>query len=319
MPMPASAMAFPATQLFADRAVAVRPSFVVDEATVGPVIEIVRRLDGLPLAIELAAARLRSMPVEQVAARLTDRFRLLTGGSRTALPRHRTLRAVVEWSWDLLTEDERRLARRLAVFVGGVTVGERRRRVRELGAARGRGRGPAGVAGRQVVAAAGRRRGSLPDARDAARIRPRADGRRGEVSAIRAAHARHFAALAAHADPQLRTRDQLIWLEVLNAERDNIVAALRFLADDGQADEALDVALAMNWYWVLMGRHGEAATWTAFALAAAGSDEPGAAGGRRGVGVDQLGRARCGGRRRTSAERLEGWPRSTAGWTRSPT
>ena len=81
-----------------------------------------RRLDGLPLAIELAAARLRSMPVEQIAARLTDRFRLLTGGSRTALPRHRTLLAVVEWSWELLSEDERRLARRLAVFVGGITV-----------------------------------------------------------------------------------------------------------------------------------------------------------------------------------------------------
>ena len=115
-------MSYPATQLFADRAAAVRPSFVVDEATVGAVVEIVRRLDGLPLAIELAAARLRTMPVEQIAARLTDRFRLLTGGSRTALPRHRTLLAVVEWSWELLSEDERRLARRLAVFVGGITV-----------------------------------------------------------------------------------------------------------------------------------------------------------------------------------------------------
>jgi predicted ATPase len=119
---PAGAMSYAATQLFADRAVAARPSFVVDEVTVGPVIEIVRRLDGLPLAIELAAARLRSMPVEQIAARLTDRFRLLTGGSRTALPRHRTLLAVVEWSWELLSEDERRLARRLAVFIGGITV-----------------------------------------------------------------------------------------------------------------------------------------------------------------------------------------------------
>ena len=84
-----------------------------------PVIEIVRRLDGLPLAIELAAARLRTLPVAEIAARLDDRFRLLTGGSRTALPRHRTLHAVVEWSWELLADAERRLVERLAVFAAG--------------------------------------------------------------------------------------------------------------------------------------------------------------------------------------------------------
>ena len=85
-------------------------------------LEICQRLDGQPLAIELAAARLRTLTASQVAARLSDRFRLLTGGSRTALPRHRTLRAVVEWSWDLLDDAERDLAERLAVFPGGVTV-----------------------------------------------------------------------------------------------------------------------------------------------------------------------------------------------------
>ena len=86
------------------------------------VIEIVRRLDGLPLAIELAAARLRTLPLDDIAHRLSDRFRLLTGGSRTALPRHRTLRAVVEWSWDLLTPQERRLTELLAVFPAGITT-----------------------------------------------------------------------------------------------------------------------------------------------------------------------------------------------------
>src|SRR4051794_39325419 len=104
--------ASPAIQLFRDRATAARPDFVVDEAA----HEICRRLDGLPLALELAAARLRTLPARELAARLDDRFRLLTGGSRTALPRHRTLRAVVDWSWDLLDEPERRLARRLAVL-----------------------------------------------------------------------------------------------------------------------------------------------------------------------------------------------------------
>ncbi len=116
------AVAYPAVQLFADRAAAVRPGFTVDARNAAAVVEICRRLDGMPLAIELAAARLRALSAEQVAARLGDRFRLLTGGSRTALPRHQTLRAVVAWSWDLLTEPERILARRLSVFAGGVTL-----------------------------------------------------------------------------------------------------------------------------------------------------------------------------------------------------
>ena len=90
-------------RLFADRAAAVSPDFTVDGETRPLVTDIVRRLDGLPLAIELAAARLRTLPLAEVSRRLADRFRLLTGGSRTALPRHRTLRAVVEWSWELLT------------------------------------------------------------------------------------------------------------------------------------------------------------------------------------------------------------------------
>ena len=93
----------PAVRLFADRATAVSPGFTLDAETLPLVIDIVRRLDGLPLAIELAAARLRTLPLAEISRRLDDRFRLLTGGSRTALPRHRTLRAVVEWSWDLLT------------------------------------------------------------------------------------------------------------------------------------------------------------------------------------------------------------------------
>ena len=124
-PMPGvsaqEAVGFPAVRLFAERAAAVSPGFEVTDETVALVIDIVRRLDGLPLAIELAAARLRTLPLAEIARRLNDRFRLLTGGSRTALPRHRTLRAVVEWSWDLLTPEERLLAERFAVFPAGAT------------------------------------------------------------------------------------------------------------------------------------------------------------------------------------------------------
>ena len=114
----AEALRYAAVRLFADRAAAGRPGFAVDEATVGPVLRICRALDGIPLAIELAAARLRALSPDQIAARLDDRFRLLAGGSRAALPRHQTLRAVVDWSWDLLSDAERMLARRLAVFPG---------------------------------------------------------------------------------------------------------------------------------------------------------------------------------------------------------
>jgi predicted ATPase/DNA-binding SARP family transcriptional activator len=111
----------PAVRLFADRAAAVSPGFTLGDETRPLVTDIVRRLDGLPLAIELAAARLRTLPLAEISQRLTDRFRLLTGGSRTALPRHRTLRAVVEWSWELLTPAERLLAERFSVFPAGAT------------------------------------------------------------------------------------------------------------------------------------------------------------------------------------------------------
>ena len=118
--VPVGALAPPAAvELFVDRARAVRPGFAADERT-GPVVnDICRRLDGLPLAVELAAARLRSLTLATLAERLDDRFRLLTAGARTALPRQQTLRAVVDWSYDLLFEDERRLFARLSVFAGG--------------------------------------------------------------------------------------------------------------------------------------------------------------------------------------------------------
>lgn len=110
-----------AEALFADRAATARPGYRVEDEA-GAVARVCRELDGMPLAIELAAARLRSLSAAQIADRLDDRFRLLTGGSRTALPRHQTLRAVVEWSWDLLDETERLLAARFAVFAGGATL-----------------------------------------------------------------------------------------------------------------------------------------------------------------------------------------------------
>jgi predicted ATPase/class 3 adenylate cyclase len=111
-----------ACRLFAERARAVQPAFTITDQNARSVAQLCRRLDGIPLALELAAARVRALPVEQIAARLDDRFRLLTAGSRAAVPRHQTLRATIDWSYDLLTEPERIVLRRLSVFAGGATL-----------------------------------------------------------------------------------------------------------------------------------------------------------------------------------------------------
>lgn len=112
-----------AVRLFVDRARAVQPAFALNERNAAAVVQICRRLDGIPLAIELAAARVKALPPDQIAARLDDRFRLLTGGSRMALPRHRTLKAAMDWSFDLLTDAERALLVRLSVFAGTFGLG----------------------------------------------------------------------------------------------------------------------------------------------------------------------------------------------------
>src|SRR5205823_10284510 len=113
---------YEAVRLFTERAVAVQPSFTVTSSNAPSLAEVCQRLDGIPLAIELAAARVRALPVEQIASRLNDRFRLLTGGGRTALPRQQTLRALIDWSYDLLSEAEGALLCRLSVFASGWTL-----------------------------------------------------------------------------------------------------------------------------------------------------------------------------------------------------
>ncbi len=114
---------FASIALFHARASSAKSGFALDERNAASVAQICRRLDGIPLAIELAAARIKVLSVDEIAARLDDRFSLLTAGSRTAIPRHQTLRATIDWSYDLLAEPERILLRRLAVFAGGFTLG----------------------------------------------------------------------------------------------------------------------------------------------------------------------------------------------------
>ncbi|MET7671351.1 BTAD domain-containing putative transcriptional regulator [Micromonospora luteifusca] len=261
------AMGSSAVRLFADRVNAVRPGFRVTDQNVASVVEICRRLDGLPLAIELAAARLRSLPVEQLATRLDDRFRLLTGGSRTAVPRHRTLRAVVAWSWDLLTEDERRMVMWLAAFSGTITPEAAAQLVAVNETV------PSAVL--DVLSALVDKsllqclEGDEPRYRMLETIREYGLERlaeTGDVAKVRGEHAAYFLRLAEMAEPELRGPDQVSWLVRLAAEHENLLAALHFAVDAADADTAVRLAASLGLFWTIRGDHAEATEWLRLAV-----------------------------------------------------
>lgn len=241
-----------AVALFADRAAAVRPGF-----TVTPEVAVIcRRLDGQPLPIELAAARLRTLTPAEILERLDDRFRLLTSGSRTALPRHQTLRAVVDWSWDLLDEPERAIARRLAVFAGGATVAA----VEQVCGGGAFELLAALVDKSLVVAVPGSptRYRMLETIREYARERL---DEAGERDAAVADHARFMTELAEAAEPHLRGHEQLLWLAKLRAEADEIDLALRRTIAAGDAATAHRLVAALAWSWFVRGRTDDADRW----------------------------------------------------------
>ncbi|MEV4440173.1 BTAD domain-containing putative transcriptional regulator [Streptomyces sp. NPDC049577] len=259
-----------ALRLLADRGAAARPGFrVADDPEA--CAEICRRLDGLPLAIELAAARLRSLTPRTLADRLDDRFRLLTSGSRTVLPRQQTLRAVVDWSWDLLDLPERAVLRRLSVFAGGCEL-----TAAEAVCADGEDVDALDVAPllgslvdkSLVVAAPG----------DDGEMRYRLLETVGEYAAERLDEAgertdtvrRHlvfYRELARTADPLLRGPQQRRWLERLEREHENLRTALRHAVALRDEQEALCLVLSLGWFWGLRDHRGDARTW---AEAAAG-------------------------------------------------
>ncbi|MGW6334692.1 BTAD domain-containing putative transcriptional regulator [Nocardia rhamnosiphila] len=261
---PGEIEASPAVQLLRDRAGAVRKDLAADARALVTMARVCRALDGIPLAIELAAARLRTMSLEQLADRLDDRFRLLTGGSRTAIPQHRTLRAVVDWSWELLTDAERTVLRRLAVFAGGASLAA----AEQVCADTGDGRN-AGVEQWEVLelltalteksllltaAESEPRYRMLDTIRQYARDRLEESG---EADAARRAHLAYFTGLAATADPHLRRGEQLEWLAALGVEHDNIAGAMRGALAAGDAAGALRLAAAAGWYWWLGGYKAE--------------------------------------------------------------
>ncbi|MEV1170458.1 BTAD domain-containing putative transcriptional regulator [Nonomuraea sp. NPDC049784] len=255
---PAEVASSPAVRLLRDRADLVRKDIGSDAHTLSAMARICRALDGVPLAIELAAARLRTMSIDQLARRLDNRFHLLTGGSRTALSRHKTLRAVVDWSWDLLSEAERGVLRRLSVFSGGVSL-EAAERVC----------GDEAFAGEQVLdllTALIEKSLLLADGEGTPRyrmlntIREYAAHRlaeAGETELARRAHLAYFTELAETAEPQLRRAEQLEWLATLKAEHDNISTALRGAIAEGWAQEAMRLVAAVGWYYFLSGHRAE--------------------------------------------------------------
>ncbi|MFF4593422.1 BTAD domain-containing putative transcriptional regulator [Amycolatopsis sp. NPDC001319] len=260
------AMSCASVRLLADRAAAVRPGFEVAEATVEAVTRICRALDGMPLAVELAAARLRSLTIAQLAARLDDRFRLLNAGSRTAMPQHRTLRAVVDWSWELLSEAERTLLRRLAVFSGGATA--------DAAAAVAKTDDTADLLAALVdksllvvSQASEPRYGMLETIK--AYAAERLD-EAGERESVRRAHAEWFARFTETADPHLRGAEQLGWLARLAADHGNLASAVRGSIAAGDAAMAVRLVIAAAWFWLLAGHKGEGQELITAALAAPG-------------------------------------------------
>ena len=278
---------FPAVQLFVARARAAGAALEVDGATAPLLGTLCRRLDGLPLALELAATRVPALGLPAVVTRLGDRFRLLGSGRRGGPERHRTLEAMLDWSWDLLDDAERRVLRRLAVHADGCTVEAAGR-----GRSRGRRGARSGAGHRRPRAPRRRRPGPAPPipptSPTPATYWPGSSSGRylvadhgeagtryrllesvgayaaqrlveaGEDEAVRRRHVRWYRCVAEQADATLRGPDQGRWLAVLDAESANMHSALDTAAELGLADDACRLAAALGWYWVLRSRTGSA-------------------------------------------------------------
>ncbi|MDI9884680.1 BTAD domain-containing putative transcriptional regulator [Streptomyces sp. HNM0645] len=271
-----------ALRLLADRGAAARPDFRidVDEATASACAEICRRLDGLPLAVELAAARLRMLTAPQIADRLDDRFRLLNTGARTVLPRQQTLRAVVDWSWDLLDLPERAVLRRLSVFAGECDIAAAESvcadpadRTRERPAEPDVATLLGALVDKSLVVAAPGADGEMRY-RLLETVAEYAGERLDEAAEREAAERRHlvhYRELARNLEPRLRGAGQRATLARLQLEHENLRTALRHAVAARDEHEGLSLVLSLAWYWQLRDLRGEARHWTD-AVSALGPD-----------------------------------------------
>ncbi|MEV5596578.1 BTAD domain-containing putative transcriptional regulator [Streptomyces sp. NPDC052496] len=257
-----------AVGLFVARAAATAPGFRLDEHNTAAVADICRRLDGIPLALELAATRVRALGARELSARLDDRFRLLGTGRRGAPPRQQTLRAMIDWSWELLTTAEQVVLRRLAVHADGCML----RAAEEVCAGDGVGSGEvaallARLVDRSLVAVAegpyGPRYRLLESVAAYCLERLREAG---EAEAVRRRHSIHHTSLAERAEPFLYGAEQREWLARLDQETANLRAALDCAVQEGAAERALRLVNAAAWYWFLRGRLAEAGRALGMAL-----------------------------------------------------
>jgi non-specific serine/threonine protein kinase len=267
-----------AVRLFSDRARAVDASFAITDQNARVVTEICRRLDGIPLAIELAAAKLKVLSVDQLHERLKDRFRLLTGGSRTAVARQRTLEATIDWSYDLLSESERILLCRLSVFPGGWTLdaaeqicdgdGLDTSEIVEL---------LSHLVDKSLVnvdAETGteRRYRCLETVRQYGRDRL---ARLGQTERTRDRHLEFYVALARRAEPELQRPEQARWLMRLQLEHANLRSALEWCFDNrDHPNTAIELASSLSWFWMKRGHLGEGEQWLTRALAIGANASP---------------------------------------------
>jgi non-specific serine/threonine protein kinase len=282
---PATVAGAPAVRLFVERAAAVRPDFCISAENAEAVAEICRRLDGLPLAIELAAARIRLLSPAAILDRLEHRLRLLTGGARDLPARHQTLRAALEWSYGLLSKEERRVFRGLGVFVGGCSLaalsavaatGSAKPEQKSDGEEEARtlpesfALGPLtallehGLLRRDGVEDSDPRYHMLETVREYAAEQLAAGV---DAEAIRGRHAAYFVALAEQAEAALRGPTQGEWLARLDTEHDNVRAALEWATATGDAETALRLCGSLWRSWQVQGRLREARRWLDQALA----------------------------------------------------
>lgn len=259
---------FEAARLFIERACAALPDLTLTTENAPAIAQICHRLDGLPLAIELAAARVKALTVEQIAARLDNCFRLLTEGSRVELPRHQTLRAAIDWSYDLLEENERVLLRRLSVFAGGFTL----RAVEATCAG-------AGVESDEIFDLLSRLIDKslvvVAERSDEARYRLLETMRQyardrllesQETAAIKRRHASFYLGLAEEAEPKINTAERSAWLKRLESDQDNLRASLTTAAELREPETGLRMAGAIFWFWFHRGYWNEGRGWSRRAL-----------------------------------------------------
>src|SRR5688572_20016037 len=259
---------YEAVQLFTERAQSPLTGFALTQENAPAIAQICHHLDGIPLALELAAARVKLLRVEEIATRLDDRFRLLTSGARTALPRHQTLQAMIDWSHDLLSEPERVLLRQLSVFAGGWSL-EAAESVCE-----GEGIETSEIIDllaqlhNKSLIVVEQKQGQETRYRMLETIRQYARAKlwaAGEGDVMRQRHLAYFVNLAERAEPNLRAFEMVIWLNRLEAEHDNIRAALEW-ALESDVEAELRLVSALWWFWHIRDHKSEGTEWLERAL-----------------------------------------------------